>query len=164
MLPAIRKHARIAFRHLDPESREEPVQAVDLQRLLRRRPIGRVEQARSRLRQRPGPLRRGPSQGRSHDWRQPQLHDISSRYCQRQKGISVERLDKYNTEDECWEEILIPDNTCTPAELAASRIDFPAWLKTLKPVTARSPGSSLSAIAPKMPPANSTSARAASAN
>ena len=58
--------------------------------------------------------------------------DVSSKYCQRQKGITVERLDKYDTEDECWEEILIPDNTCTPAELAASRIDFPAWLKTLK--------------------------------
>ena len=25
----------------------------------------------------------------------------------------------------------IPDRTCTPADLAASRIDFPAWLCTL---------------------------------
>ncbi len=28
LLPAIRKHARIAFRHLDPEARAEAVQAV----------------------------------------------------------------------------------------------------------------------------------------
>jgi hypothetical protein len=40
-------------------------------------------------------------------------------------------LDKYDVEEQCWQEILIPDQTCTPAELAASRIDFPAWLDTL---------------------------------
>jgi hypothetical protein len=28
---------------------------------------------------------------------------------------------------------LILDHTCTPADLAASRIDFPAWLDTLRP-------------------------------
>jgi hypothetical protein len=44
----------------------------------------------------------------------------------------MERLDKYDREEEVWQEILIPDQTCTPAELAASRIDFPRWLKTLK--------------------------------
>ncbi len=49
--------------------------------------------------------------------------DISSEYCQGWKGVRMERLDKYNTEEECWQEILIPDQTCTPAELAASRID-----------------------------------------
>ena len=60
--------------------------------------------------------------------------DISSPYCQRLKRITVERLDKYDREEECWQEILIvEDRTCTPAELAASRIDFPAWLDTLKP-------------------------------
>ena len=59
--------------------------------------------------------------------------DISSPYCQRLKGVTVARLDKYDSEEECWQEILIADDTCTPAELAASRIDFPAWLATLKP-------------------------------
>ncbi|MGA2067971.1 MAG: hypothetical protein ABSG86_23580 [Thermoguttaceae bacterium] len=29
-------------------------------------------------------------------------------------------------------EILIPGQTCTPADPVASRIDFPAWLGTLK--------------------------------
>jgi len=28
LLPAIRQHARISFRHLDPEAREEAIQAV----------------------------------------------------------------------------------------------------------------------------------------
>ena len=45
----------------------------------------------------------------------------------------MQRLDRYDREEEVWEEILIPDKTCTPAELAASRIDFPEWLDTLTP-------------------------------
>jgi hypothetical protein len=46
--------------------------------------------------------------------------------------MHLQRLDKYDREEECWQEILIPDRTCTPAELAASRIDFSAWLRTLR--------------------------------
>jgi hypothetical protein len=41
------------------------------------------------------------------------------------------RLDRHDAEEECWREVLVADKTCTPAELAASRIDFPAWLNTL---------------------------------
>jgi hypothetical protein len=61
------------------------------------------------------------------------IKDVLSPYCQKRKGVKVERLDKFDEEEQCWLEILVPDNTCTPAELAASRIDFPAWLRTLKP-------------------------------
>ena len=43
----------------------------------------------------------------------------------------MERLDHYDADDECWQEVLVPDKTCTPAELAASRIDVPAWFKSL---------------------------------
>jgi hypothetical protein len=57
--------------------------------------------------------------------------DISSPYCQRLKGIVMERLDQFDADNECWQEVLIPDKTCTPAELAATRIDFSAWLDTL---------------------------------
>ena len=56
-----------------------------------------------------------------------------SSHCQAKKGIVVERLDQYDKDEECWREILVADRTCTPAELAASRIDVPAWLATLKP-------------------------------
>ena len=31
----------------------------------------------------------------------------------------------------CWKEVLVEDKTCTTAELAASRIDFAAWLASL---------------------------------
>ena len=79
--------------------------------------------------------------------------DVMSPYCRKLKGIAVERLDKYDETEECWQEILIPDQTCTPAELAACRIDFPAWLEDAQAsLTASSPGSLVSATGPAMPP------------
>jgi hypothetical protein len=133
MLPRIRKHARIAFRHLDPESRDECVQAVACNAccaVARLAELDKLDLAYASVLARFGvaQVRDGRMTGGSLN-----CNDISSRYCQRAKNITVERLDHYDTEDECWEEVLIPDNTCTPAELAATRIDFPAWMKTLKP-------------------------------
>ena len=156
LLPRIRKYARIAFHHLDPESREECVQAVVCNAccaVARLAELGKLDLCYASVLARFGvaQVKDGRMTGGSLN-----CHDVSSKYCQRQKHVTVERLDKYDTEDECWEEVLIPDNTCTPAELAASRIDVPAWLKTLKRVIARSHGSSPSATAPKMPPASST--------
>jgi hypothetical protein len=56
------------------------------------------------------------------------VRDVTSFYCQRRKNIAVERLDRWDDEDECWREILVEDRNCTPAELAASRIDSrPGW-------------------------------------
>ena len=37
--------------------------------------------------------------------------DISSAYCQRLKGVVVERLDQYDHKEEVWQEILVPDRT-----------------------------------------------------
>ncbi len=133
LLPRIRKHVQVAFRHLDPESREECVQAVVCNAccaVARLAELDKLDLAYASALARFGvaQVKDGRTTGGSLN-----CHDISSRYCQRAKNITVERLDKYDTEDECWEEILIPDQTCTPAELAATRIDFPAWLKTLKP-------------------------------
>jgi hypothetical protein len=132
MLPQITTHARIAFRGLPPEAKAEKIQAVVCNALvafvhLVRRGKAAIAYA--------GPLARfGVMQVRAG--RQVgtnlNIHDLSSEYAQRMKGICLERLDKYDREEECWQEVLIPDRTCTPADLAASRIDFPAWLRTLK--------------------------------
>lgn len=132
LLPRIRKHARIAFGHLDPESREEAVQAVVCNAccaVARLAELDKLDLCYASVLARYGvaQVRDGRMTGGSLN-----CNDISSRYCQRAKNITVERLDKYNEDEECWEEVLIPDNTCTPAELAASRIDVPAWLRTLK--------------------------------
>jgi len=133
MLPAIRRHARISCRHLDPEAREEFVQAVVCNcccAMARLAELGKLGVAYATVLARFGvaQVRDGRMTGGSLNCK-----DVSSEYCRRKKSVVLERLDRYDTEEECWLEILVPDNTCTPAELAASRIDFPAWLKTLKP-------------------------------
>jgi hypothetical protein len=54
-----------------------------------------------------------------------------SAYTQRKQGFTVSRLDRADETESVWKEILIEDPSCTPAELAASRIDFDAWLRGL---------------------------------
>jgi hypothetical protein len=131
MVPRIIRHARIAFRHYDREYRDELVQAVLCNAccaVVRLAELGRLDLAYASVLARYGvaQVRDGRMTGGSLN-----CNDVSSRYCQRAKNITAERLDKYNNNEDCWEEVLIPDNTCTPAELAASRIDLPAWLRTL---------------------------------
>jgi hypothetical protein len=60
------------------------------------------------------------------------VRDVSSAHCRRRKGVIVERLDHFDRDEGVWQEVLVEDKSVTPAELAASRIDFPAWLNTLK--------------------------------
>ena len=131
MLPAIRKHAHIAFRLYDREYRDELVQAVLCNvccALARLAELDRLDLAYASVLARYGvaQVRAGRMTGGSLNF-----NDITSCYCQRMKDVALERLDKYNDEEEAWEEVLVPDDTCSPAELAASRIDFPAWLRTL---------------------------------
>lgn len=133
MLPAIRKFAQIAYGRLDPESKAEAVQnaiCIACSAVARLAELGKLDLCYPSVlgRYAVAQTRDGRMLGRSLNCR-----DVSSRYCQRAKNVVVERLDKFNDEEKCWEEVLVPDNTCTPAELAASRIDFPAWLKSLKP-------------------------------
>jgi hypothetical protein len=51
--------------------------------------------------------------------------------CQQQKSVTVERLDRYDREQECWTEVIIEDQTAGPADTAAMRIDFSVWLGSL---------------------------------
>jgi hypothetical protein len=133
MMPAICLHARINFRHLDPEGREEAVQNCLTNAMvayLRLYELGKVELAY------PSALARY-AVAQTNDGRVTGGHlairDVSSPYCQAKKNVIVERLDHFDETEWCWKEILIADRSCTPAELAASRIDFPAWLDTLTP-------------------------------
>jgi hypothetical protein len=129
--PQIVGHARIAFCYLDTEAKQEAVQEVvcnALKAFVRLVQLGKANLAYPTVL-----AKYGVAQTRDHRKVGGHLnvHDVSSEYCQRLKGITGERLDKYDCEEECWQEVLVPDQTCTPAELAASRIDFPAWLRTL---------------------------------
>ena len=62
--------------------------------------------------------------------------DVSSPYCQRQKRIVFEQFDHFDDLTSEWEQLVVEDKYSTPAEVAATRIDFRAWLESL-PVRTR---------------------------
>jgi len=131
MLPAIRCHLRVAFRDLDPEARGEAVQEgicnamIAYLRLYER---GKLDRAY------PSPLaifaarqvRDGRKVGGNLN-----IKDVSSAYCRRLKHVTLERLDKWDRDEEEWLEIVVEDRNATPADVVRVRLDFAAWLKTL---------------------------------
>lgn len=131
MLPAIKTHARIAFRHLTPEARENAVQEVIANalvafvRLVQRQKIDLAY---------PTVLARY-AVAQFHDGRRVgnrlNVKDVLSAYAQRQKGITVERLDQFDKEENQWAEAIVEDHRTPVPEQVAFRCDFPAWLATL---------------------------------
>ena len=59
------------------------------------------------------------------------IGDVTSHYCQRRKGVRVQRLDRFDQDEGTWKEVLVEDRTANPAEIAAMRIDFQDWLASL---------------------------------
>ena len=131
MLPAIRRQLRAAFRGLDPEARDEAVQegiCNALAAYVRLFARGKVDQAY------PTPLatyaarqiRGGRKVGGKLN-----VRDVSSPYCRRLKHVILERLDKWDREEEAWMEIVVEDRHSSPADVVRVRLDFAAWLATL---------------------------------
>ena len=131
LLPAIRRHARFSFQSLDQEARDEAVQEVIANAW--RTFVRLWEQGRGDLAY-AGPLARyGVSRVRDGrcvggSWN---VHDVSSRHCQRRKGIRLERLDDFDKLAGGWKEVVVEDGKATPADIAAVRIDFQEWLRSL---------------------------------
>jgi hypothetical protein len=130
MLPAIRRHLKIAFRDFDPEARTEAVQEGICNALLayvRLYQRGKLEQAF------PTPLAiyaaRQVREGRKVGGKL-NIKDVSSPYCRRLRHVVLERLDKWDR-DEGWIEIVVEDRNSTPADVVRVRLDFAAWLKSL---------------------------------
>jgi hypothetical protein len=131
MVPTIATHARIAFRDLNVDACEEAVQEVicnaccAFARLVK---LNKTDVAY------PSALARfGVAQTRDGRKVGGKLNnrDVSSEYCQRQKDVIVERLDKFDREVDAWKEVIVEDKHAGPAEVAATRIDFTAWLQAL---------------------------------
>lgn len=61
------------------------------------------------------------------------VNDICSVHCRRQKGVQVQPLRRWDDQGQGWTEILVEDKNSTPAEIAAARVDYPAFLATLSP-------------------------------
>ena len=98
MIPTIQTYAKIAFRHLDAEAREEAVQEVlcnaccayarlvelDKADLAYASVLARFAVAQTKVGRKVG--------GKLN------CRDISSEYCQRRKRLNVERLDRFDSE------------------------------------------------------------------
>ncbi len=131
MLPTIQQCASIAFRHLKAEARQEAVQEVSANALVafvRLVELGKTDVAFPTVLAGYGisQFRSGRRVGTPLN-----VNDIASTYCQRRKGVFVERLDRYDAEDSEWREIVVEDRQATPADIAATKIDFADWLQTL---------------------------------
>jgi hypothetical protein len=131
MLPAIRRTAQITFRKIRPELRDELIEEVVANcfvayaRLVERgqadraapSPLARFAIAQVRVGRRVGNRLR--------------IRDVLSNYAQFKNGFQVERLDSFDDEEDCWQEVVVEDKRATPADVAACRIDFAEWLRRL---------------------------------
>ena len=131
LLPEIYRQLRFAFRRMEPERRDEATQealANALVAYVRLHELGKTDVAYAT------PLAsyavKQVCSGRQVGCRL-NMDDVLSPYAQRRQGFTVSRLQRPDEREGTWKEILVEDPTCTPAELAASRIDFDAWLKKL---------------------------------
>ena len=129
MLPAIHEHAAYRFRHRLPEEREDLVaEAVALAFVMFARLVegGKVGYATPLAVYACRQVAVGRRLGSPMN-----VNDVTSTYCKRRKGVYVQRLDRYYVKDGEWREIVVEDKRATPADIAATRIDFAAWLETL---------------------------------
>jgi hypothetical protein len=131
MLPAIRRHARIAFRHLDPEAREEAIQCVvcnACSAIARLAELGKLDVAYATVLARFGvaQVKDGRMTGGHLNCK-----DVLSPYCRRLKSVTVERLDKFDCTENEWQEILIEDRHAGPFDIVRTKLDFAAWLRSL---------------------------------
>ena len=124
MLPKITEHASFSFRHLKGDSRDEMIQEVvtnALKAFVRLVEQGRSEAAtwsslaRYAVRQ----VRDGRQVGSSLN-----VRDVSSRHCQKRKGVNVRSLSCWDDQDQEWKELIVEDRRSTPADVAAFRVDF----------------------------------------
>ena len=131
MLPAIRRQASLACRHLDAEEREEflaEAVANTYCAFVRLAEQGKLHLAFATpltdfaMRQ----IRAGRRVGGKLN-----IRDILSRYCQRAKAIHVQRLDRYDPRHHAWREIVVEDRHAGPDHVVMVRLDFAAWLDSL---------------------------------
>jgi hypothetical protein len=131
MLPRLRAHAAIAFRHLKPEAREEAIQEAVANALVA---FVRLVQLKKADLAYPTVLARY-AVAQIHDGRKVggklNVRDVSSKYAQRRRGFHVGRLDQFDEEENQWQEILVEDRHVGPAEVVATKLDFTEWLKSL---------------------------------
>jgi hypothetical protein len=131
MLPRIRRQAAYYLRHVSKKDRADAVQEVVARSFITY--LRLVERGKADLAY-AGPLARYAAcqyfSGRRVGNRM-NGHDVSSHYCQRRRRILVEQLDRFDDLTSEWEQLVVEDRHSTPADIAATRVDFGAWLESL---------------------------------
>ena len=131
LLPRIRACARYAFRDLNDEARQEAVQCVITSALaayVRLVQLGKADIAYA------VPLATYAIRhyrGGRHLGSRLNVRDISSLYAQKAKSIHLERLDRYDSTEDQWQEILVEDRHAGPFDIVRTKLDFTAWLRSL---------------------------------
>ena len=131
MLPTIEAFASRAFRQCNPELREEliaQVTATTFAAYRRLVELGREAEAFPSVLA--GFAVRKVGCGVQVGTARNQ-YDLTSRYCQLRTGARLERLHGQTVHGNDWNELLVEDRHCSPAEIAALRVDVAAWLGTL---------------------------------
>ena len=133
MLPLIRSQARLAFRRLRPEHKDELVQEVIANAYcafaaLARRGKTNIAYATPLANYAIRQVLAGRRVGNKQNFR-----DVSSVVAQRRGGFSLRTLPSDGSESNVWCEILA-DNSLTPVpDQVAFRLDFSVWLKIQNP-------------------------------
>lgn len=131
LLPSIRQHARISFRHLPAERREDCVEEAICNAccaVARLAELNKLDLAYA------SPLARYAVAQVKDNRRVGNrlcIGDVMSPYCQQRKDVVVERLDKFDREDNEWQEVLVEDRHCGPFDVVRTKLDFAAWLRSL---------------------------------
>ena len=132
MLPAIVTHARVSFRGLGPEARQEAIQEVVCNAccaFARLAELGKLDLAYPTVlaRYAVAQVRDGRKVGCKLN-----IRDVLSPYCQQRKKIIVERLDHFDEEENQWKEAVVQDTRTAPVpDIVAFRCDFADWLNQL---------------------------------
>jgi hypothetical protein len=131
MLPAIAAQARFLFRRLRPEAREDAVQEVIANAVVA---FARLVELRKADVAYPSVLARYAA-AQVRDGRRVgnriNIREVLSPRAQKEKGFRVERLDRFDKEEDQWIEAVIEDRRTPVPDQVAFRLDFPAWLKRL---------------------------------
>ena len=131
MLPYIHRYAQFTFRKVQSELRDDLVQEVIVNCFVA---YARLVELNKESRAFPSALARfAVAQVRAgrRVGNRLRIRELLSPYAQRQKGFRIDRLDHFDGDENCWQEIVIEDKRATPAEVAACRLDFSAWLVSL---------------------------------
>lgn len=130
VLPAVKTHASVSFRHLHAEARADAAAEtvahafVDYGRLHRRHRLGHAYPASLAT----YAVKAVRAQRRVGGHLNAQ--DILNRVAQKKHHITVASLTPWNAAEGAWREMAVESKRVSPAETACFRLDFHTWLRS----------------------------------